>query len=87
MTGKRIFRMLETGICTFQLEDKNEQAPNGLMTALLKKKKHFIKVKEVLKANEMGPHLEINEIKHTLAGRGSERVCDENIRKIEQATA
>lgn len=94
MKGKRIFRMLETGICTFlevesflALEDKNEQALNGLMTALLKKKKYFIKVKEFLKANEMGPHLEINEIKHTRAGRGSERVCDENIRKTEQATA
>lgn len=56
--------MLETVIFPFQLEDKNDQMSKGLITALLKKK-NFIKVKEVLKANEMGAHLEINEIKHT----------------------
>ena len=58
---------------------------NGLITALLKKK-NFIKVKEVLKANEMGAHLEINEIKHTRAERNTDRVSDENISKTEQVT-
>lgn len=58
---------------------------NGLITALLKKK-NFIKVKEVLKANEMGAHLEINEIKYTLAERNTDRVSDENISKTEQVT-
>lgn len=51
----------------------------------IKEKKNFIHVTEVLKANEMGPYLEINEIKHILAGWGDERVCDKNIRKIKQA--
>lgn len=77
--------MLETVIFPFQLEDKNDQMSNGLITALLKKK-NFIKVKEVLKANEMGAHLEINEIKHTLAERNTDRVSDENISKREQVT-
>lgn len=39
MKGKHIFRMLETVIFPFQLEDKNDQTSNGLITALLKKKK------------------------------------------------
>ena len=77
--------MLETVIFPFELEDKNDQMSNGLITALLKKK-NFIKVKEVLKANEMGAYLEINEIKHTLAERNTDRLSDENISKIEQVT-
>lgn len=88
MKGKHIFRMLETVIFPFQLEDKNDQTSNGLITALLeKKKKKKNEVKEILKADETGAHLEINEIKHTLAGRNTDRVSDENISKTEQMTS
>ena len=34
----------------------------------------------------MGAHLEINEIKHTLAGTNTDRVSDENISKAERMT-
>lgn len=73
-------------IFPFQLEDKNDQTSNGLITALLEKKKKK-RVKEILKADETGAHLEINEIKHTLAGRNTDRVSDENISKTEQMTS
>lgn len=56
MKGKRIFRMLETAIFPFQLEDKNDQTSKWPGLSIVKGKNKN-KVKEILKADETGAHL------------------------------